>query len=75
MILPRSVGNGAEAVAHLAVDLTNNGKQIVCKLTKLDTTSNIEPRERVRRALQEADILRQLQHVRGKPYPYLPTVF
>ncbi|CEJ92051.1 hypothetical protein VHEMI07729 [[Torrubiella] hemipterigena] len=61
-VTPRSVGQGSEAVAHLAEDVLR-GKQIVCKLLTLNALpGGCQHQERIRRALQEADTLRQLSH-------------
>lgn len=42
-----------------------SGKQLVCKVVNLDDPKNKTKPEARRRKFQEADILRQLQHVSG----------
>lgn len=64
-VTPRSVGHGTEGVAHLAEDVFQ-GKQIVCKLIAVNALQGDTERDRIRRALQEADTLRQLSHVSVK---------
>lgn len=61
-IFPRSLGNGSEACTHAAVEVPS-GKQLACKLVVLDKLHPNSAKERTRRAMQEADILRQFQHV------------
>lgn len=62
-IFPRSLGHGSEACTHAAVDVTSH-KQLACKLVDLNKHPANSTKERIRRAMQEADILRQFQHVR-----------
>ncbi|KAH7001996.1 kinase-like domain-containing protein [Ilyonectria destructans] len=57
----RCLGQGAEAVVHLAID-TVTKKQLVCKLVNLDRLQGKNAQEELRRKFQEADILRQLRH-------------
>lgn len=57
----RCIGKGAEGAVYLT-RVVSTGKQIVCKLVNLDKLGN-NGCEEVRRKFQEADILRQLQHV------------
>lgn len=62
-ILPRTLGDGAEATAHLALDVATK-KQLVCKLINVGQQAHRNPKKALQSALQEADVLRQLHHVR-----------
>ncbi|KAK7428924.1 hypothetical protein QQZ08_004538 [Neonectria magnoliae] len=63
----RCLGQGAEAIVHLAVDVVTR-KQLVCKLVNLDKIQGNNSREELRRKFQEADLLRQLRHPNVLPY-------
>ncbi|KAK7415089.1 hypothetical protein QQX98_006121 [Neonectria punicea] len=63
----RCLGQGAEAIVHLAVDVVTR-KQLVCKLVNLDKLQGNNSREELRRKFQEADLLRQLRHPNILPY-------
>jgi hypothetical protein len=56
------LGHGAEAAVCLANDV-QTGKQLVCKLVNLDKIRGKDAQNNIQRKFQEADILRQLQHV------------
>lgn len=49
---------------YLAIE-SRTKKQLVCKLVNLDKLQGKARREEVRRKFQEADVLRQLHHVRS----------
>ncbi|KAI9167473.1 hypothetical protein HJFPF1_03601 [Paramyrothecium foliicola] len=63
VLTKRCIGHGAEARVYLAHETTTK-RQLVCKLVNLDKIRGLDVDEIRRRKLQEADILRQLQHVR-----------
>ncbi|KFA47324.1 hypothetical protein S40293_06053 [Stachybotrys chartarum IBT 40293] len=61
------LGQGAEAVVHLAIDIETK-KQLVCKLVNLDKAQGGITREEPHRRAREADVLRQLKHPNILPY-------
>ncbi|PHH62695.1 hypothetical protein CDD81_6764 [Ophiocordyceps australis] len=61
-ISQRCLGQGAEGVVCLATDVKRK-KQLVCKIVNLvNYGGGADTQEQRRRKLQEADVLRQLQH-------------
>ncbi|KAF7550928.1 hypothetical protein G7046_g7860 [Stylonectria norvegica] len=66
LLTDRCLGQGAEAVVYLALDVPTK-KQLVCKLVNLDRTQGKHTLEERQKNLQEADILRQLRHVGSRP--------
>lgn len=63
VVFPRTLGDGTEATAHLAIE-TKTGRQLVCKLINVRRASIGGPKSVLDRAMKEADVLRQTQHVR-----------
>lgn len=58
----RCLGYGSQAAAHLSVDVKTK-KQLVCKLVNLSKARGRDSCIKICRKYQEAEILRQLQHV------------
>ncbi|PFH60566.1 hypothetical protein XA68_10771 [Ophiocordyceps unilateralis] len=57
----RCLGQGAEGMVYLATEVETK-KQLVCKVVDLSKLKGRNAPEDIRRKLQEADVLRQLQH-------------
>ncbi|KAM4068107.1 kinase [Hirsutella rhossiliensis] len=64
---PRCLGQGADGVVYLATEIETK-KQLVCKVVDLKKIRGRNAPEELRRKLQEADVLRQLQHPNILPY-------
>ncbi|PHH79034.1 hypothetical protein CDD80_5748 [Ophiocordyceps camponoti-rufipedis] len=60
-ISQRCLGSGAEGTVYLATEVETR-KQLVCKIVDLSKLKGKNAPEDIRRRLQEADVLRQLQH-------------
>ncbi|KAF4503907.1 hypothetical protein G6O67_008842 [Ophiocordyceps sinensis] len=64
---PRCLGQGSDGVVYLATEVETK-KQLVCKVVDLKKIRGCNAPEELRRKLQEADVLRQLQHPNVLPY-------
>ncbi|KJZ72846.1 hypothetical protein HIM_07790 [Hirsutella minnesotensis 3608] len=60
-ISERCLGRGAEGVVYMATEVGTK-RQLICKVVDLKEVTGSDGAEQVRRKLQEADVLRQLQH-------------
>ncbi|PHH84490.1 hypothetical protein CDD83_1858 [Cordyceps sp. RAO-2017] len=66
-ISQRCLGQGAEGVVCLATEVETR-RQLVCKVVDLTAAKGKNAPDGLRRRLQEADVLRQLQHPNILPY-------
>ncbi|UNI21384.1 Non-specific serine/threonine protein kinase [Purpureocillium takamizusanense] len=67
VISQRCLGQGADGVVYLATE-SETKKQVVCKVVSLKPARNNKNQADLRRKLQEADVLRQLQHPNIVPF-------
>ncbi|GJN66574.1 hypothetical protein PLIIFM63780_004042 [Purpureocillium lilacinum] len=67
VIAQRCLGQGADGVVYLATE-NEAKKQLVCKVVSLKQPRTSKKPAELRRKLQEADVLRQLQHPNIVPY-------
>ncbi|POR32136.1 Protein kinase-like domain protein, partial [Tolypocladium paradoxum] len=67
LITQRCLGQGSDGIVCLATEVSTK-KQLVCKLVNLKAIRSRNGPEELRRKLQEADVLRQLQHPNILPY-------
>ncbi|KAK5989179.1 Meiosis-specific serine/threonine-protein kinase mek1-like protein [Cladobotryum mycophilum] len=67
LVTERCIGHGADAAVYLAIE-TATKKQLVCKVVHLGRPHGRSSCENNRRKLQEADVLRQIQHPNILPY-------
>ncbi|PNY29343.1 Protein kinase-like domain protein [Tolypocladium capitatum] len=67
LITQRCLGQGSDGVVCLATEVATK-KQLVCKMVNLKAIRSENGPEELRRKLQEADVLRQLQHPNILPY-------